>query len=222
MANYTLSLEPITSGFTNGAYAKNANKYVAENGNLYQPWTRYENDYYFDRTTGTGGYNVTPIAERKYVGTSGSALAGTGLKSSAAQGNYENYSRALGRNYNVDEFIPLYENYYDLSTSEGQAQYAADRAEAENVRRYYEILSGYSGMLDSGQSAVASAYDKAAASNLQNLTSRGLTGTTILNNIQTRNTVNKSAAMQNAYNSNLQNMLKYMERRNTGTGTLIQ
>ena len=140
----------------------------------------------------------------------------TGLHSSADQSNYSNYSQALGRSYNVGEYVPFYHNSYNMSSAAGKMQYAADRAEAENVRRYYEILSGYRQMLDNGVSAVGSAYNKALAANLQNLTSRGLTGTTILTNANTRNAVNAANAMANQYNTNLMNMLNFMERRNTG------
>ena len=140
----------------------------------------------------------------------------SGMHSAADQSQYTNYSTALGRTYNVDEYVPFYHNSYNVSTAAGRLQQAADRAAAENTRRYYEILSGYRQMLNNGVSAVGSAYSKALAANLQNLTSRGLTGTTILTNANTRNAVNAANAMSNQYNTNLLNMLNFMERRNTG------
>lgn len=144
----------------------------------------------------------------------------SGLHSSADQSNYTQYSSALGRNYNVGEYVPYYSNSYVTSSAAGRAQKAADAASAENTSRYYEILSGYQDLLDSGVSSSNSAYDKAYASNLQNLTSRGLTGTTVLSNASTQNAVNKANAAQNAYQTNLTNMLSFMERRNTGTSGL--
>ncbi len=146
----------------------------------------------------------------------------SGLHSSADQSSYQNFSTALGRTYNIDEYVPFYSRSYNLSSASGKAQYAADRAEAENVRRYYEILSGYKSLLDNTDNSVSSAYNKALASSLQSLTSRGLTGTTILNNAQTMNAINKANAQQSAYNQNLLNMLNFMERRNTSTGQLVK
>ena len=128
----------------------------------------------------------------------------------------------MNTNYNVQEYVPFYSNSYNMSSAAGRSQYAADKAEAENIRRYYEILSGYKTLLDNTDNSVASAYSKALASSLQNLTSRGLTGTTILNNATTMNAVNKAAAQQSAYNQNLMNMLNFMERRNTSTGQLVK
>jgi len=139
----------------------------------------------------------------------------TGMHTAADQSYYTNWSSALGKTYNVGEYVPFYNNSYNLSSAAGKMQYAADRAEAENVRRYYEILSGYKDILDSGVSNVGNAYSKALTANLQNLTSRGLTGTTILTNANTRNAVNAANAMANQYNNNLLNMLNFMERRNT-------
>lgn len=146
----------------------------------------------------------------------------SGLHSSATQSPYQSYSSALGQNYNVDEYVPFYNRTYNMSSASGKAQYAADRAEAENVRRYYEILAGYRNLLDNTDNSVSSAYSKALASSLQNLTSRGLTGTTILNNVSTMNAINKANAQQSAYNQNLLNMLNFMERRNTSTGQLVK
>lgn len=146
----------------------------------------------------------------------------SGLHNSADQSSYQNFSTALGRTYNIDEYVPFYSRSYNLSSASGKAQYAADRAEAENVRRYYEILSGYKSLLDNTDNSVSSAYNKALASSLQSLTSRGLTGTTILNNAQTMNAINKANAQQSAYNQNLLNMLNFMERRNTSTGQLVK
>lgn len=146
----------------------------------------------------------------------------SGLHSSATQSPYQSYSSALGQNYNVDEYLPFYSRTYNMSSASGKAQYAADRAEAENVRRYYEILSGYRTLLDNTDNSVSSAYNKALATSLQNLTSRGLTGTTILNNATTMNAINKANAQQSAYNQNLLNMLNFMERRNTSTGQLVK
>lgn len=164
----------------------------------------------------------------KYNNTYTDMLNGTwmgqrsGLHSSATQSPYQSYSSALGQNYNVDEYVPFYNRTYNMSSASGKAQYAADRAEAENVRRYYEILAGYRNLLDNTDNSVSSAYSKALASSLQNLTSRGLTGTTILNNVSTMNAINKANAQQSAYNQNLLNMLNFMERRNTSTGQLVK
>ncbi len=144
----------------------------------------------------------------------------SGLHSSPTQSQYSNYSRALGRDYSVGEYVPFYHNTYKTSTASGRAQREADRAEAENVRRYYEILSGYKGLLDSGVSETASAYNKAMSGMLQNLTGRGLAGTTVLTNAQMRNAVNSANAQQQQYAKNLLAMLQFMERRNTGTGQL--
>lgn len=146
----------------------------------------------------------------------------SGLHSSATQSPYQSYSSALGQNYNVDEYVPFYNRTYNMSSASGKAQYAADKAEAENIRRYYEILSGYRSLLDNTDTSVSSAYNKALASSLQSLTSRGLTGTTILNNATTMNAINKATAQQSAYNQNLLNMLNFMERRNTSTGQLVK
>ena len=142
----------------------------------------------------------------------------SGLHSAANQSQYTNYSQALGSTYNIGEYIPFYHNSYNLSSAAGRMQYAADRAEAENVRRYYEILSGYQRLLNNGVSSVQSAYNKAFTTNLQNLTSRGLTGTTILANAQAQNAINAANATTAQYNANLQNMLEFMERRNTSYG----
>jgi hypothetical protein len=146
----------------------------------------------------------------------------SGLHSSANQSPYQGWSSALGRNYNIDEYVPFFNRSYIISSASGKAQYAADKAEAENIRRYYEILSGYRSLLDNTDTSVSSAYSKALASSLQNLTSRGLTGTTILNNATTMNAINKAMAQQSAYNQNLLNMLNFMERRNTSTGQLVK
>ena len=146
----------------------------------------------------------------------------SGLHSSANQSPYQGWSSALGWNYNIDEYVPFFNRSYIVSSASGKAQYAADKAEAENIRRYYEILSGYRSLLDNTDTSVSSAYNKALASSLQNLTSRGLTGTTILNNATTMNAINKATAQQSAYNQNLLNMLNFMERRNTSTGQLVK
>ncbi len=157
----------------------------------------------------SGGLSYTDMGNGLYLGRA------SGLHSAADQNQYTNYSSALGRTYNVGEYVPYYHNSYNTSSAAGKMQMEADRAAAENVRRYYEILSGYQQMLNNGVSSVGSAYNKALAANLQNLTSRGLTGTTILTNANTRNAVNATNAMANQYNTNLMNMLNFMERRNT-------
>ena len=146
----------------------------------------------------------------------------SGLHSAADQSPYQGYSAALGRNFNIGEYVPFFDRSYNMSSASGKAQYAADRAEAENTRRYYEILSGYKSLLDSTDTSVSSAYNKALASSLQSLTSRGLTGTTILNNAQTMNAINKATAQQSAYNQNLLQMLKFMEGRTVATGQLVK
>lgn len=156
-----------------------------------------------------GNYAYTDMGNGLYLGKA------SGLHSAADQNQYTNWSQTLGRTYNVGEYVPFYHNTYDTSTAEGKMQMEADRAAAENVRRYYEILSGYRQTLNNGMSAVGSAYNKALAANLQNLTSRGLSGTTILANANTRTAVNAANAMANQYNTNLLNMLNFMERRNT-------
>ena len=146
----------------------------------------------------------------------------SGLHSSVDQSPYQNYSSALGWNCNVNEYVPFYNRSYNMSSAAGKAQYAADRAEAENTRRYYEILSGYQNLLANTDNSISSAYNKALATSLQNLTNRGLTGTTILNNASTMNAINKANAQQSAYNQNLLNMLNFMERRTVSTGQLVR
>ena len=138
----------------------------------------------------------------------------SGLHSSADQSAYSQWSSALGKNYNVGEYVPYYHNSYVTSSAAGRAQMAADRAEAQNIARYYEILAGYRGLLDSGVPQVGTAYDRALASNLQRLTSRGLTGTSVLTNAASRSAMAKASAQQAAYDRNLLNMLQCMERRN--------
>ena len=138
----------------------------------------------------------------------------SGLHSSADQSAYSQWSSALGQNYNVGEYVPYYHNSYVTSSAAGRAQMAADRAEAQNIARYYEILAGYRGLLDSGVSQVGTAYDRALASNLQSLTSRGLTGTSVLTNAANRNALSKAAAQRATYDGNLLQMLQFMERRN--------
>lgn len=145
----------------------------------------------------------------------------SGIHSSGDQSPYASWSSALGRNFNVDEYVPYYHNWYMTSTAAGRAQMAADRAEAENVRRYYEILAGYKDMLNNSQNQLSSAYDAAASANLQNLTSRGLTGTTILSNVANKTNVAKAKAMNEDYNNRYNAMLDFMERRNTSTGDLL-